>query len=58
MNQYDDSDSHSHYIRYDLKGKIPDYYKNENTRIFIDKNNGDNNDDDEDIGEMIYMENT
>ena len=47
---FTDSDSLSHHIKYNLKGKIPeDYNKEESTRIFIDKpssettDNGGNN---------------
>ena len=56
---FTDSDALSHYIKYNLKGKIPeDYNKEESTRIFIDKpkNGNDNNgsdkaDDDDDDDE-------
>ena len=50
-----DNDALSHYIKYNLKGKIPeDYNKEESTRIFINKpkngtdNNGSDKADDDD----------
>jgi 2',3'-cyclic-nucleotide 2'-phosphodiesterase (5'-nucleotidase family) len=39
---FTDSDAFSHYIKYNLDGNVPDYYKNENTRIrIIDSSSSD-----------------
>ena len=54
---FTDSDALSHYINYELKGEIPDDYKNDNTRIFFkersDDDDGGDDDDDDDIERVV-----
>ena len=46
---FTDNDALSHYIKYDLNEKVPDNYKNENTRIFFKERTINENEDDRTI---------
>ena len=48
---FTDCDALSHYINYELKGQIPEDYKNETTRIIFKERSDDDDDDDDDDGD-------
>ena len=54
---FTDSDALSHYINYELKGQIPENYKNDTTRIFFkersDDGDDDGDDDDDDVKRVV-----